>query len=51
MAAELGWDATRTAVEVARYHEMIAADLAAESMPDDRSAFEAATLAQTLPRA
>jgi glycerol-3-phosphate dehydrogenase len=43
MAAELGWDDTRTAAEVARYREMIAAELAAESMPDDRSAFEAAT--------
>ena len=42
MAPELGWDETRTAAEVTRHHEMIAADLAAESMPDDRSAFEAA---------
>jgi glycerol-3-phosphate dehydrogenase len=51
MAPELDWDASRTAAEVTHYREMIAADLAAESMPDDRSAFEAATLAQTLPRA
>ena len=43
MAPELGWDASRMAAEITRYHEMIAADLAAESMPDDRSAFEAAT--------
>jgi glycerol-3-phosphate dehydrogenase len=43
MAAELAWDETKTAAEVTRYDEMIAADLAAESMPDDRSAFEAAT--------
>jgi glycerol-3-phosphate dehydrogenase len=43
MAPELGWDDIRTTAEIARYREMIAADLAAESMPDDRSAFEAAT--------
>ncbi len=43
MALELGWDASRMAAEITRYHEMIAVDLAAESMPDDRSAFEAAT--------
>jgi glycerol-3-phosphate dehydrogenase len=51
MAPELGWDAAQTAAEIARYREMIAADLAAESMPDDRSAFEAATMAQASPRA
>jgi glycerol-3-phosphate dehydrogenase len=43
VAPELGWDGSRMAAEITRYHEMIAADLAAESMPDDRSAFEAAT--------
>jgi glycerol-3-phosphate dehydrogenase len=43
MAAELGWDAARTAAEVSGYREMIAADLAAEAMPDDLSAFEAVT--------
>jgi len=43
MAPELGWDGSRTTAEITRYHELIAADLAAESMPDDRSAFEAAT--------
>ncbi len=43
MALELGWDASRMAAEITRYQEMITADLAAESMPDDRSAFEAAT--------
>jgi glycerol-3-phosphate dehydrogenase len=43
MAAELGWDAARTAREVSGYREMIAADLAAEAMPDDASAFEAVT--------
>ncbi|HEX9034221.1 MAG TPA: glycerol-3-phosphate dehydrogenase/oxidase [Streptosporangiaceae bacterium] len=41
MAPELGWDEIRTAAEVTRYQEMIAADLAAEAMPDDRSAYEA----------
>jgi glycerol-3-phosphate dehydrogenase len=43
IASQLGWDSSRTAAEITRYHEMIAADLAAESMPDDQSAFEAAT--------
>jgi glycerol-3-phosphate dehydrogenase len=43
MAIELGWDQARTAAEVGRYQEMIAADLAAEAMPDDASAFEAVT--------
>ncbi len=43
MAPELGWDASRMAAEISCYHDMIAADLAAESMPDDQSAFEAAT--------
>ena len=43
MAGELGWDPARTAAEISRYHDMIAADLAAEAMPDDPSAFEAAT--------
>jgi glycerol-3-phosphate dehydrogenase len=43
MAGELGWDPARTAAEVTRYLDMIAADLAAEATPDDLSAFEAAT--------
>lgn len=43
MAPELGWDDARTAAETERYGEMIEADLAAEAMPDDRSALEAAT--------
>jgi glycerol-3-phosphate dehydrogenase len=43
MAGELGWDAARTAAEVSRYQQMIAADLAAEAMPDDETAVEAAT--------
>jgi glycerol-3-phosphate dehydrogenase len=42
MAAELGWDQARMAAEVSRFLDMIAADLAAESMPNDESAFEAA---------
>jgi glycerol-3-phosphate dehydrogenase len=43
MAAELGWDQAGVAAEISRYLDMVAADLAAESMPDDQSAFEAAT--------
>jgi glycerol-3-phosphate dehydrogenase len=43
MAAELGWDQARMAAEIGRYLDMIEADLAAESMPDDASAFQAAT--------
>ena len=43
MAGELGWDPARTAAEISSYQDMIAADLAAEAMPDDPSAFEAAT--------
>ncbi|MGN6679407.1 MAG: glycerol-3-phosphate dehydrogenase C-terminal domain-containing protein, partial [Streptosporangiaceae bacterium] len=42
MAAELGWDQAWTASEIGRYQDLIAADLAAEAMPDDLSAFEAA---------
>jgi glycerol-3-phosphate dehydrogenase len=43
MAGELGWDPARAAAEVSSYQDMIAADLAAEAMPDDVSAFEAVT--------
>jgi glycerol-3-phosphate dehydrogenase len=43
MAAELGWDQARTAIEISGYQNAVAADLAAEAMPDDLSAFEAAT--------
>jgi glycerol-3-phosphate dehydrogenase len=43
MAGELGWDAARTAAEVSQYTDLIAADLAAETMPDDKAAFQAAT--------
>jgi len=41
MAAELGWDEASIAEEIMRYNHMIAADLAAESMPDDESAYRA----------
>ena len=41
MAGALGWDEARTAAEVAGYLEMIAAELAAESMPDDLTAYRA----------
>jgi len=41
MAPELGWDPARTQAEIDRYLAMIAADLAAESMPDDLSAYRA----------
>jgi glycerol-3-phosphate dehydrogenase len=48
MAPELGWDDARTAAELARYLELIAADLRAESMPDDLAAYQVrAALAQT----
>jgi glycerol-3-phosphate dehydrogenase len=43
MAAELGWDQARMSAEISSYLDMIAADLAAESMPDDETAFEAAS--------
>jgi len=39
MAGVLGWDEARTAAEVARYLERIAAELEAETMPDDLSAY------------
>jgi glycerol-3-phosphate dehydrogenase len=41
MAAELGWDATRTGREVSRYRDLVAADLAAQSEPDDLRAYQA----------
>ena len=41
MAPELGWDPARTQAETERYLAMIAADLAAETMPDDLSAYQA----------
>jgi glycerol-3-phosphate dehydrogenase len=48
MAPELGWDEARTAAELARYLELIAADLRAESMPDDLAAYQVrAAVAQT----
>ena len=39
MAPVLGWDQARTEAEVAGYLAMIAADLEAESMPDDLTAY------------
>ncbi len=41
MAGELGWDEAATAAETDRYLEIIAAERAAEAMPDDRAAFTA----------
>jgi len=41
MTAELGWDATRTSREVSRYRDLVAADLAAQSEPDDLRAYQA----------
>jgi glycerol-3-phosphate dehydrogenase len=41
MAAELDWDKARTEGEVARYREVVAAELEARRAPDDRQAFEA----------
>ena len=41
MAAELGWDAARTGREVSRYRDLVAADLAAQSEPDDLRAYRA----------
>ena len=41
MAPELGWDPARTQAEIDRYLAMIAADLAAEKMPDDLRAYRA----------
>jgi glycerol-3-phosphate dehydrogenase len=41
MAGELNWDKAATAAEVQRYLEIIAAERAAEAMPDDRTAFAA----------
>ncbi len=43
MAPELGWDDATTAAEVGRYLDIIAAERAAESMPDDATAFAART--------
>jgi glycerol-3-phosphate dehydrogenase len=38
MAAELGWDETRLAGEIAHYRARAVAELAAQQMPDDESA-------------
>ena len=45
MAGELGWDEAATAAETDRYLQIIAAERAAEAMPDDRAAFAARTAA------
>jgi len=45
MAPELGWDQARTVAEIGHFHEMIAADLAAEAMPDELTAYQAASRA------
>jgi len=45
MAAALGWDAARTGLEVTRYRDLVAADLAAQSEPDDLGAYRAHTRA------
>jgi glycerol-3-phosphate dehydrogenase len=41
MAGELGWDEARTRQEVSRYRDIVAADLAAQSEPDDLRAYQA----------
>jgi glycerol-3-phosphate dehydrogenase len=41
MAAELGWGAGRTAAEIRRYGDDVAAQLAGEAEPDDLRAFQA----------
>jgi glycerol-3-phosphate dehydrogenase len=40
MAGVLGWDEARTAAEVRAYLELVAAELEAETMPDDLSAYQ-----------
>ncbi len=44
-AAELGWDEARTRLEIGRYRDAVAADLAAQAEPDDLRAYQAATAA------
>ncbi len=41
LAAELGWSEARTAAEVTRYRELVAAELAGEAQPDDLGAYQA----------
>jgi glycerol-3-phosphate dehydrogenase len=53
MAPELGWGQAQAAAETERYLAMIAAELAAEAMPDDLSAYQARAglaPAENLPR-
>jgi glycerol-3-phosphate dehydrogenase len=38
MAAELGWDAARTAREIANYLKRVDAERASQEQPDDASA-------------
>jgi len=45
MEGELGWDEARTSLEVTRYRDAVAADLAAQAEPDDLRAYQAATAA------
>jgi glycerol-3-phosphate dehydrogenase len=51
MAPALGWDEARTAREIAWYRAAVVADLAAQSEPDDLSAFKAASAAPDRPPA
>jgi glycerol-3-phosphate dehydrogenase len=46
MASELGWSEARSIAEVARYREMVAAELAGEAQPDDLGAYQARTATQ-----
>jgi glycerol-3-phosphate dehydrogenase len=46
MASELGWSAARSIAEVARYGQMVAAELAGEAQPDDLGAYQARTATQ-----
>jgi glycerol-3-phosphate dehydrogenase len=41
MAAELDWDAARASREITRYRGLVAADMAAQSEPDDLRAYQA----------
>lgn len=41
MAAELDWDDARTSQEITQYRQAVAAELDAQSEPDDKLAFEA----------
>ena len=45
MAGELGWDEAWASLEVSRYRDAVAADLAAQAEPDDLRAYRAAAAA------